>query len=114
MMEAVGVNFSPKIDQMIVEARKNDRCVFSHWSHGFQLGITGLLALGAVFAVGWAVNQPPHEKKQSVESNIELTVGQNKLQYAIPDGKSIKITLDKDGKLDFQMAPSAVTNVTKP
>jgi hypothetical protein len=47
-------------------------------------------------------------------SNIEVTVNQNKLQYQVPDGKDIKIVLDKDGKLDFQAISASTTNATKP
>jgi hypothetical protein len=61
-----------------------------------------LLAIGAIGTVGWAPSQPEHEKKPIESSTLELIVGTNKLKYVIPEGRTVKIALDKDGKLDFQ------------
>jgi hypothetical protein len=38
--------------------------------------------------------------------NLNLILNQNKIQYAVPPGKDVKMILDKDGKLDFQTTNS--------
>jgi hypothetical protein len=58
MMECVGVHFTPEIAAEIDRVKKDNKGVISHWSHGFQLGITLLLAVGASLAVAWAYHLP--------------------------------------------------------
>lgn len=54
------------------------------------------------------------ETADSAGSNIELTVNQNKLRYKVPTGKDIRVVLDKDGKLDFQVVLPSTNNTAKP
>ena len=78
MMEAVGLHFSSDISNEIDKIKKGNNqelevvhtnassnmrrwrhefaTVLKHWSHGFQFGITFLLACGAVGAVFWAAH----------------------------------------------------------
>jgi hypothetical protein len=58
------------IRQDIENLRAKDRDVWSHWSHGFQLLVTILLASGAVATVWWATYQP----KQAADSGPNQAV----------------------------------------
>lgn len=46
------------IRQEMENLRAKDRGVWSHWSHGFQLWVTILLAIGTIAAVSWSAYQP--------------------------------------------------------
>lgn len=113
IMESVGVTFPAKLIDEIEHSRHRNRSVRSHWSCASQLGITALLAGGAVTAMVWASYQPSQETRHPSEGSLELNIGQNNLRYSIPEGKNVKITLGQDGKLDFQTSPSA-DNLTRP
>jgi hypothetical protein len=76
MMESIKVEFPNNIQNQIENLRRRNRSVWTHWSCTSQLGITALLACGAIAAVWWAVYQADLEKKQSPESRIELKAGQ--------------------------------------
>jgi hypothetical protein len=68
MMETVGLHFSSEIHDEIKNMRRRYSSMWRHWSHGFQLGITVLLACGAVATFLWAGRQTGYEQKQSGNS----------------------------------------------
>ena len=71
MMAEVGIAFPPQTDnepgilKEIDNVRGKDQGVWRHWSHGFQLWVTILLAFGAIGAVAsvwWSANHAENRK----------------------------------------------------